>query len=518
MEKSPISLYPKPSYQPRKPVAQPSPKFGGVVDGFSNLVGYIDSNRMVELMASDGIGMILPRTAMAFSKRGVDDGRETFLREFTGLIGNVLITGWFGYGMLKLLGNRVNGYNPHGIPLDAHIHANNLEAFSKLYHRALAETQDPEKARSTFIDKFMESLKSNNRQFILPSQLEGIFRVQDETQQTKLLKDLLGKFFTEDQVDSHLKTLQGKTIQEKNQYLHPILEPLSGKLSKSSRTKLGEFFKPKKDLTPVLIQELGHDAGTLSLQEQAEARIKQAEGIHGSDYAEKLKTDSAFRRREVSKIRLSLYNDTKEATKAFVQKVDEKALSLGITGTVDLMDLESGSAKKSLLSSGQSRKNTLKELKYFLEHYVDRATSEVESGWKSTKEAPSGLSKEHIKAQAVEERLFHTSRSGFLGQLLPKTEDGLVSAAVKHKKALTAVPIALSILSAGAFTFYNQYITTQKHGGKMFFPGEGNPDANPTGTTGQPLITPAQTSPLKHNFRPTMGFQQNGSGNGGILA
>lgn len=512
METSPLALYPKPLNQPRKPVAQPAPKFGGIVDGFSNLVGYIDSNRMVELMASDGIGMILPRSVTAFSQRGVDDGRETFLREFTGLIGNVLITGWFGYGMLKMLGNRVNGYNPHGIPLDAHIHAGNLEAFSKLYHQALTEKKDPGKAREAFIHKFLENIQSSNRQFILPTKLDSSYQIQDFSQRTRFFRAFIDESIAPKQLDNY-RNLKESTLAKD-------LEKQTGKLSETARNELAEYFQPK---TAALAEKLKlSDAGTLALHEAADTRLSEQMGRDPA-LKEKLENNPANRRREASKIRLALYKDTKESTKAFVEAVDKKALSLGLTGTIDLLNPQATSKKNALLSSGQSRKNTLQELKYFLEHYVDRATYDVKPDFNQLKEANPKLSQTELNRRQVnliEKRLFNTADASLLGKWLPKVEDGLVTTAIKHKKALTAVPIALSILAAGAFTFYNQHITTQKHGGKMFFPGEGNPEASQGSF--QPPIPQAWGTIATQNFRPALRYAPTpaplGNSNGGILA
>lgn len=499
MEASRTALYPKPSIQPGKPAKQPSPpKFSGAIDGFSNLVGAIDSNRLAELMVSDVVGMVLPRSVMAFKERGVDDGRETFLREFSGLIGNVLITGWLGYGMLKLLGNRVNGYNPHGLALDAHINASNLDAFSKLYHSALNETKNPEEARAQFIKKFMAGLESSNSQFMAPAQLEALNKLSPD-QHPGMIKTLLSKAFDDREVEKHLTAIKDKSGEKKNEYLEKVLKERNGKLSGTSQKELAQFFQPRSN---ALNSTLGPDAGTLSLDEKAEAKIKSwMEKSPNSNYGEKLAQDKEFRRKETLKARLRIYQDSTKATEDFVKQVDEQALRRGVTGTINLKDGEK------MLAEGQSRKNTLQELKYFLEHFVDRATFEAKQ------KSPTDI-KEQL--QHVQETLFRKADKGFLHQLLPKADDGLLTAVIKHKTMLTAIPIALAVGAAGAFTFYNQYITAQKHGGKMFFPGEGGSFASPNKTG--PLVPQNQNIPLSRNFKPFMGFQQARGDDGGILA
>src|SRR5690349_13663970 len=107
------------------------PKFGGIGDAVSGVVGYIDGNRLVELASTDILGMCLPRTGIEASLRPsgyrVDAGRETAMREFSGLVMNTVAVGGLSYFFLRLLGNHVNGYNPHGLPGRAWISADSLE-------------------------------------------------------------------------------------------------------------------------------------------------------------------------------------------------------------------------------------------------------------------------------------------------------------------------------------------------------------------------------------------------------
>lgn len=486
MEAKPITPYSHSSRQYRKPSQPSTPKFSGLVDGFSNLIGFVDSNRLLELMASDGIGMIVPRTALAYHKRGADDGRETFLREFSGLVGNVLITGWFGWGMLKLLGNRVNRYNPHGLPLDAHINAANLHAFNQLYQSALAEKMNAGEARTAFLNNVLGSLVSDNPQFMWAAQRGSLEKIEDPKQQRKFLEANLTKVLGEKAAQEELKKLGDTLTNDQLEALGKKLSAHNGKLSPEACETLAKFFEPKgTDLDKP-------DMGTLKLDEAAEQRLKQFEGDDSAygEMAKKLK-DETYWKKALNQTRLKLYQDSRQGTEAFVALVDKKALDYGVTGTVHI---EKGSER---LSGFQNRKNVLRELKYYLEHYIDRATHESKGD-----------------VAVLENKLFGRAQSGFLHQFLPKAEDGLITAAVKHKHALTWIPVALSLGAAGLFTFYNQYITAQKHGGRMFFPGEGS---LPGLTTQQKSALLPPPAPPHHNFRPTAGFQQTPV-SGGILA
>ncbi|WP_373532897.1 hypothetical protein [Vampirovibrio sp.] len=500
MEANKTSYYPKPCTQPRKTVQQAAPKFSGALDSFSSLIGIIDSNRHLELMASDGIGMILPRTAMAYNKRGPDDGRETFLREFSGLIGNVLITGWFGWGMLKLLGNRVNAYNPHGLALDAHINAVNMDAFNQLYEKALKESDNANEARSKFVEKVLGGLNSDNPQFMWKAQQGAFDKLNlNSPEAPKIMLKTLSQVVGEENAKAMLEDVKDQPFEQQLKILGSKLDQQNGKLSEEALGKLAQMFQPKNTLAG---SDLSPDAGTLTLDKEAEARIKHWEKSKAHGEAHQKLKNPAFRQNEKLKARLDIYKDSKRATEAFLELVDKTALYHGVTGTVHIND------GKQTLASGQSRKNVLRELKYYLEHFVDRASHETQETAHTAKE----------QLLRIEEKLFKQAKGGVMAHILPKAEDGLISAAIKQKHALTWVPITLAIGTAGLFTFYNQYITAQKHGGKMFFPGEVSPTANPQGLKTEPLGTQQQNLPLNRNFQPFSGFQQGRSTNGGIMA
>ncbi len=501
MEISLSAYNPQAHVQPRKP-SRTAPQFSGLVDGFSNLVGFIDSSRLAELMASDGIGMILPRTVMAYDKRGPDDGRETFLREAAGLVGNVLLTGWLGHGVMKLLGNNLNGatrwYNPKGINHEAWVNAANLDAFSQLYKQALHSMPDPTAARHQFVKGVLGGMKSHNPQFIFEA-LRKSLEILPEEKRPAYLQAMLNRSLNPSEATQLWKQLQGKPLAQQLKQLEDpdsLFHQNSGKLSQAAQEELAKYYLPKTVLdlpeNKQLREQLGLFAGTEPLDNKAAAHLKHLE--KQPELADRLK-NQAFRQKEFQKLRFNLAKDGKQAAEKFLEAVDQVALNKGLTGTVNLTDL----------SKGQSRRNVLQSLKFFLEHYVDRAAFEAKQEGLNASE----------QIQAIDRKLFAPAQSGFLHQLFPKAEDGLVNAAIKSKTAYTWMPIALSIAAAAAFTFYNQHLTAKKHGGQVFFPGEGDPAK---ALKANPFTAPFQPFRSNKNFQPTMGFQQTTAPNGGILA
>ena len=478
MEASPVTFYSPKSVPPRK-TAPPTPRFGGAGDAISSVVGTIDSNRLVELMASDGIGMILPRSIMGFM-RNADDGRETLLRETFGLIGNVLIAGWFGHGMVALLGNSVNPYNPHGLPGKAWISAENMNAFQHLYTRALQNTSNHQDARKSFINSVLAGLESGDRDFSIQSRLTSLNKLAGHGKaQNGALLQMLETTYGKPDAQTHLKNYQQMLKAGKLSELRDKLKQRWGKLSKESQGEMALYYNQKKVGDTSIM-------GTNALDAHAQERVRQQAPQLAEEAARKKVDPKAYQDKTFIKQRFNLsLSELNHHEEDFVKAVDHEALLRGLTGTVNLND-----ADGKPLSAGQSRRTMLKEMKNFLEQYVDRATYAVEREAGPTKDWGQ-------KQTLILEKLFAENKKGWR-RFVPTMEDGLVTAYRKAKGAYTWVPLGLSIAAAGAFTFYNQYITTKKHGGKMFFPGEGGPPAE----AAQPSPPVPVTNPVQHGPAP----------------
>lgn len=506
MEASPVSYYsPKPV--PTRKTAQPHPpRFGGVGDAVSNLVGAIDSNRLIELMASDGVGMVLPRTAMAFKMRGPDDGRETFLREAFGLIGNVLIAGWFGQGMVAMLGNSVNAYNPHGIPGKAWISAENMDAFEHLYKKALQQTTNSQEARKAFLNSIFSGLESGDRSFSIESRLASLNRLSEHSkQQDSALQQMLETTYGKQNAGTHLKNYQQLLKAGKLNELRDKLKERWGKLSAESQNELALHYNPKA-LTDVGIK------GTNQFDALAEERLKQQAHLLNDEAVQAKADPTPYQQKAFVKQRFNLsISELNHQESDFVKSVDHEALLRGLTGTINLKDTDG-----TMLSKNQSRRVFLQEVKHFLEQYMDRATHAVERD--ATR--PQNWNQ---RQRLILQKLFAEDKVGW-HRFIPTLQDGLVTATRKSKGAYTWVPIGLSIAAAGVFTFYNQYITAKKHGGKIFFPGEGVPPAegakptnnSPPNASNGNAATPSAS--VYRNFGAFPGIPQLRNQNGGVIA
>jgi hypothetical protein len=269
-----------------------------------------------------------------------------------------------------------------------------------------------------------------------------------------------------------------------------------GRLSKASQQALAEFYEQSRG-------PKGTIRGTHDFDSWAAAQLHENRIPVKSDLRE-LKRDPAFVK---ARFDLSL-TDLEKPTELFEKTISQEALERGLTGTVNLRNLDPAmQAARPFLSQDQNRGSLLKQVKFFLEQYVDRAShgvKETDPGWK----------------KEIQNLLFKESKQGWKRFFLPSLEDGLVTATRKSKFMYTAVPMAVAILTAGALAFYNNYLTRMKHGGKVFFPGEGMPpepvsNKSPVPFSGaQPPQASALSVPVYHPMSPgAMNYRQPFAGN-----
>ncbi len=473
------------------PNRQPRTQFTGVGDLAASAVQVIDSNPLLGLIASDSIGMIAPRSAINYYLRGADDGRETLLRESAGLIGNVFLLGWLGHLTLKVLGNRKTFYNPKAIPTEAWIHAGSLEAFGNLYNTAMTEAKgNPTNARQRLIHKVLDGIESSDRNLSLKARIQGLSALPDNTSEAKKLKHRAVEQFIRESMPTPAEgtTLIDTIIKGKDKTLsntEALIQALTanpeeaveklprvGKLNTTQIKAFEQYYSVLSEKSPSAgIGTYAFDAmAERALNDQFaqtlrhESRPDLAEAVLKGPFltsTQKADIQQLTKRNydaDLLKTRLSLSNSRRPELKAFGTYLDNEALHAGLTDTVNLRD-----AQGNLLTGDKSRKTLLVELKHYLEQYVDRAAKIVER---------SG-SKADAWQTNMQQQLF-ARKTGWLQNPLPRLDDGLVTSALKAKRLYTGIPFFFSFVFSGAVTFYNMYLTSKIHGGRIFFPGEGD--------------------------------------------
>lgn len=144
----------------------------------------------------------------------------------------------------------------------------------------------------------------------------------------------------------------------------------------------------------------------------------------------------------------------------FLQGINQVAMNHELTSTVHLKD-----SQGKIILAQQSRSTLLKELKHFLEHYVDRAAFSV-----GNRPGSEQLSWEQ-KRNLLHETLFASPNKG-LRALLPHRADGLVTATLRAKSGYLWIPLLITAVANGVFTFANNRLTQRKNHGRVVFPGE----------------------------------------------
>lgn len=460
-------------------VAPKPPRFGGLSDALSSLIGVIDGNRMVELTSTDVIGMCLPRTGIEASMRPpgsrVDAARETAIREFSGLVGNMFVVGWFSRLMLKALANKINFYNPQGIPAKAWINAEALEAFGNIYETCLKESASPKEAREKFIRFVLNHVESGDRAFDRISRLQAADALAPEARVkylSQLAKDNMQGEALQQLMD---QVSNAASPDEQSRILREALTGgPNGKLSVEARKQLFETFDLRKSAN--------HDTliGTNRFNDRAEKLVQEAVEQAKNDAAAKGKTfdSAAFNRTKAfrdERFRLTM-DDLRSAEDKFLERADQIALNGNLTESVRLLGPDGKIAVKEI-----NRHTLLSQKKHFLEQFVDRATHGVSA-----------------KDPAWREKIMDTltknsEKTGLWRRWIPQADDGLIRASLKSKVAFTRIPVVLAVLFSSGVAFYNNWLTRKKHGGQLFFPGEGGPQQAEKPQTGQvqPNVAPA---------------------------
>ncbi len=462
----------QPTFLPlQQPVISRRVQFGGPLEALSNVIGVIDSNRIIELTSTDIIGMCFPRTAIEAKKRGPDAARETAIRELSGLVGNMFLVGWFSKLFLKMLGNRVNRYNPHGIPASAWMNIENMQAFGKIYEAILRDpgTKNAQQARAKFVRAVLSGLESADKHLGANALLDAAKVLDGEVR------------------DKYLQEIQKNAAE--------------GRLPKEVLERLAGFFDLRDSRAAADV------AGTVNFNQKARELVAAAEKHHQRQgLAGAFDAAQAFVK---TRLRLSL-DELRSAEDEFARLVDREALGGYLSKEVNLVH------NGEVLTGGKSRDAILRQLKHFLEQYVDRAAEGAAGkGWQDA---------------VLEKLLGQSKNTGFLARFVPQIDDGLMQAARKSKWAYTWVPVLMAICSSISVAFYNNWLTRKKMGGKNISPYElglaqkmgkadalmGSQSAVPAGkpqaqTVPGVFVMPTATNPAAHGTglrRPQGAFAQ----------
>jgi hypothetical protein len=432
-------------------LTHPVPVFGrGITDVISYVTQKVDSNDLTQLLVTDLGGMVLPRTGIELVERGPDMGRETFIREISGTISNVFLAGWMGFLALmtfngKLLNNKLFRTNKLGIHTGAWINASSLDYYGRLFTESLNHSRTPIEARR----KFIETLLANMR----------------TTDQAQAYKSMTGAIetFSQPQVKERMAAISRDHLREGR--LSPqALEKLVAQFAQSDRMHTGtytvheqvaRFADQMRRYGPVIEKAEKLIRADSELQKLP---AKQARKLAIERVIEPLVKDE----------RVKLSREAEKAIKGFMNELTETAIQGGLSDQLNLLDDTGKVALKD-----RHLGTMLREIKFFLEQYVDRVLSNEKTGKLLT-----GEMTDEFRRQVVDQ-LYRKGNTGLLSRFLPGAKDGLITFTRKSKTWLTVVPYLLSVMLSISVAFLNNWLTQRKHGGQVFFPGEGGPGSSP---------------------------------------
>ncbi len=401
-------------------------------------MSFIENDKIVELVISDLLAMVLPRTWIEYMKRGIDSARETFFRESSGTVTNTFLAGWVGLGATMAF--QMSRANPKGMSYKAWIDTPVLNAFAHITDDLLKKPgiDTPDKLRQEFIKTFLSRLESTDN-------IHNFGRYKKHFANTH---GKLGAAQLEELVAHYL----GKTPSENGKRHHAfnIEETVAKRLKDpANRHKLSSILAKVKD--DVLHK---HPQGNTKLLSrlQGEAREK-----------------------FYNELRRAVTQEVRASEKHFIDMLYDVATREGLTDRVNFkFDTRQRHPKtgrlvtKTLDVGVRSTRELLEKAKYFMEEYLNRALVEAHK--------PDGndLSKvASLNRQLLRSKLFQKQGASWLQKhLFPNVKDGLIPYSYKSKFFIVLFPVALVTSIGCSMVLVNNWITQKKHQGKKFFPGE----------------------------------------------
>ncbi len=437
------------------------------LDRISNGLQAVATNPLAELTISDVGGMVIPRAGIELKERGFDMFRETLIREASGTVSNVFLAGWVGALLLllhqgKIFNNGVIRSNKMGIHSGAWIQAQSLDHYGKVFEIALKEGLSPDDIRKDFLKRLFSNIQASDRHQASQSYQAALKVIGKES----------GLRATENLV-KHLEN--GRLSQEMVATLVERYTPSASsdaltvniykKLAKKRYAILKEsdFKKSVDRLVEKRPKWLIDGAAQLSyLTEQPERAFAQEYLLNKRLTSERIKASKAG-----IKGSKALFSNKVKAGHPKNQ-LKPQLLDAGLSEVIHLLDKNGDTVVKN-----KNLMAMMKEVKYFLEQYVDRVLHDPETGELLTKDAIETKygSIEKFK-EVVTNKLYGNHRKGWFKNWFVHRLDGLITGTQKMKKSFVLTTMVLTIGLGASVAFLNNRLTRKKHHGKNFFPGE----------------------------------------------
>jgi hypothetical protein len=400
-----------------------------------SIMNPINSNKMVELAISDVMGMVVPRTIIDGSKRGVDSAREVFLREIMGTFILVYLSGSLLSTQLKFLDTPAT--NPKAMSLKAWIDTPLLEHFGKVTNQLLPKVKNTKELQQKFLETILGQLSSTDGAWKLP-EYKSLFPSQG-----KLLPEIK-KLITD--------TLMGRT-----------------------QLPLGQLGNVDAEVKYFINQADYHKAAIAQLHQVETEKFLSSRGVQqlyqlSDRQKQRLSQIHRFREKELitkqsQNIRRLMTKGIRESEKPLIEYLTNAAVSSG--GLSEKVILKNGRAQFFQLGQ-RSVEEVIRKLNYYLQEFMYPALTQ---NGKPMEQALTDLSRSRIRYN-----LFHNNGTSWLSKnFLVSKADGLIPYIYKMRRSMVAACLLLTFSFSYGFTYFNNWVTQRKYKGARFFPGEGVP-------------------------------------------
>jgi hypothetical protein len=399
----------------------------------------INNNKLVELVLTDFVGFVAPRTYIDASQRGVDAGREVFLREMMGTITNTYLCGWLMLPMLSLLDNRK--VNNKAVSMRAWIDTSTLDRFSKTTNRVLNQAKDVKDIQRLFLDNILSSMHSTDAIHQLP-QFKRFFPSKGQLNpkiKEQIIDELMGR-------RGLLSTLQA----------HPNIDREVGNFLRSAASNRAVLEQSRRQVIEDFLAERGLNQ-PYELTPRGYRRMREVIS----------ETQSKLAKTQWQSARDILTKAIRSSEKPFLTYLTDLAIQEG--GLSENVVLHKASGFPDMKIGVRSVSDVFTKLKYFVEEYLNPAMT-------SNGQMFEGPLTPALRAR-IRKGLFHSEGKTWWQRLVvPSAKDGLVPYTIKLKRPMLLVPLGITIAIASTFVLVNNWITRRKYKGQDFFPGEGLPD------------------------------------------
>lgn len=413
---------------------------GPAMRGVRQFMGTLENNFLAQLVVSDVLAMVLPRTAVEMKERGVVAAQETLFRELAGTLTNTIMAGWLGYGMALQM--QKHHKNLRAMDTKTWIESNTLEHFGNLVQDILKnnKTLSANEVRRAFYTEALGRLDATDP----IAKLEEYNTIFPN-------KGRLGQ--------AHLQELTRRMMGES----HRVAMPYN--LEHHLHTTLNSQ-----------VEQSALKSHKMAVQHQFEASVgtkKLNYAQHKALQEELNKAEALWKSNRLKTLRLETLPQIRQQEAKLIENLYTYAVDEGqLSDKVFTLKNKAVPGVKGQICEKigiRGLNEQLAAMVHFDREFLTRALADPKTG---------ALGTSPVNASRVLKALFTPDPTGRWAKLrknlpsLPKSGDGLITLAYRAKLWTVVLPVAFTALAGMLTVTLNNWITQNRFHGQKFFPGE----------------------------------------------